>query len=103
MPLSHSLTRNGNVLTVKLSGDFSFSENMAFRSVVDAVVSSGASAVEVDLTGIVNLDSAALSMLILLRERLAKTGGTLTLVKPPPHVDRILEVVDFGKLFTIIR
>ncbi|KIL98566.1 hypothetical protein CCC_02016 [Paramagnetospirillum magnetotacticum MS-1] len=103
MPLNHTLSRNGNVLTIKLSGDFSFSENMAFRTVVDAVVSSGASSVEVDLTGIGSLDSAALSMLILLRERLAKAGGTLTLVKPPPQVDRILEVVDFGKLFTIVR
>lgn len=102
MSLSHVLQPDGDVLTVGLSGSFTFSENAAFRRIVEQVQATRAKTVVVDLSGLRTVDSAGLSMLVLLRERVAKVGGTVTLRRPPKEVARILEVVDFSKLFTIL-
>jgi anti-anti-sigma factor len=102
MALTHTTHRDGHALRIELSGDFTFSQNAAFRRIVEEVAASGATAVSVGLSALRTVDSAGLSMLVLLRERLVKVGGTVTLCRPPTQVARILEVVDFGKLFQII-
>jgi anti-anti-sigma factor len=101
MPLTHSLSRNGDTVVLKLTGDFTFGENTAFRAAVDDVCAAAAKVVDVDMSGLGTVDSAALSMLMLLRERVAKTGGSVSLSRPSAQVARILEVVNFGRLFTI--
>jgi anti-anti-sigma factor len=102
MTLNHSLSQVGDSLTVKLSGDFTFSENVEFRTIVEAVAVARPKEVLVDLSGLGAVDSAALSMLMVLRDRVGKTGGTVILRQPSAQVARIFEVVDFGKLFTIV-
>lgn len=103
MPLKHTIRNDGRSITVSLAGDFTFSENGAFRQVVAEVTAAEPRDVTVDLSGLGTVDSAGLSMLVLLRDRLSKGGATITLRHPPAQVSRILDVVDFGKLFTIIR
>jgi anti-anti-sigma factor len=101
MSLSHSLSRTAGACTIQLSGQFTFSENGTFRTLLDEVLRDQPRKVVVDLSGLTTMDSAALSMLVLLRDRISKIGGTVTLSRPPTQIARILEVVDFGKLFTI--
>ncbi len=102
MSLTHSLHNDARGLTVTLTGDFTFAENSVFRRVVDEVTAAKPHAVFVDLSGLRLLDSAGLSMLVLLRDRLVKTGAHITLCRPPAQIERILDVVDFKKLFTIL-
>lgn len=102
MALSHTLTNEARGLTVALTGDFTFAENSSFRRVVEEVTAAKPSAVFVDLSGLRLLDSAGLSMLVLLRDRLIKSGTHITLCRPPHQIERILDVVDFKKLFTIL-
>lgn len=102
MALTHTLSKDARGLTVALTGDFTFAENSSFRRVVEDVMTAKPSAVFVDLSGLRLLDSAGLSMLVLLRDRIVKSGAHITLCRPPSQIERILEVVDFKKLFTIL-
>jgi anti-anti-sigma factor len=54
----------------------------------------------IDLSGVTNLDSSALGMLLLLRER-AGEHCEILLVHPTPDVLRTLQVAQFHRLFTI--
>lgn len=103
MSLTYSIERSGQSLTASLTGDFTFAENANFRRLVEEVVAATPAAVTVDLSGVRLLDSAGLSMLVLLRDRLSDRRTPVTLSRPPAQVDRILSVVDFNKLFTIVR
>jgi anti-sigma B factor antagonist len=103
MTLTYTMTRAASRLEVFLNGDFTFTENMTFRSLVEEVVETGATSVTVDLSKLRTVDSAGLSMLILLRNRLASRQGSVALLNPPPQVERILEVVEFDRLFEIRR
>lgn len=103
MALQHTLSRSAGAVTLGLQGNFTFAENAAFRGIVEQVTSGSPTSVTVDLSGLRTVDSAGLSMLVLLRERLGRVGATVSLRSPPEQIDRILEVVDFGSLFTIQR
>jgi anti-anti-sigma factor len=103
MTLTYTLTRSSSCVDVYLNGDLTFAENTTFRALVEEVVATGTASVAIDLSKLRAVDSAGLSMLVLLRNRLAPTKGRVTLVKPPPQVERVLEVVDFDSLFEIRR
>ncbi|MDR3516918.1 MAG: STAS domain-containing protein [Azospirillaceae bacterium] len=103
MPCTHTLRRHDRSLIVALAGDFTFAENVTFLQIVDEVVNSGLEAITIDMSALATIDSAGLSMLVLLRDRLAKIGGVVTLLHPSPPIARILEVVSFEQIFTIVR
>jgi anti-anti-sigma factor len=55
------------------------------------------------MEGIEYLDSSALGMMMLLRERSQAVGKTVVLSKPSSTVAQILDIANFSKLFTIIK
>jgi HptB-dependent secretion and biofilm anti anti-sigma factor len=59
------------------------------------------SALEVNFAGVDYLDSSALGMLLMLRERIEAVGKSLKLCKPSNSVAQILEIANFTRLFTI--
>lgn len=103
MALEHTIAQSGSVINVALFGDFTFTENAAFRRIIDEVAALSPSSVAVDLSNLRTVDSAGLSMLVLLREKLKRFNAPLSLLRPPPDIERILDVVDFGSIFTIMR
>ena len=103
MTLTYTLTCQASHADVSLSGDFTFTENISFRSLVDEVILAGVTSVAVDLSNLRAVDSAGLSMLVLLRNRIAEKNGRVALLNPPPQVERVLEVVQFDSLFDIRR
>jgi len=48
------------------------------------------------------LDSSALGMLLLVRERAEAVGKPVVLSHPNPTVAQILDIANFRKLFTIL-
>lgn len=57
--------------------------------------------IEIGMQHLVALDSAALGMLILLRERAAAVNKSVALVNPTGYVSKLLEVANFDKLFQL--
>jgi len=99
--LTYKIAKQGADATLSLAGRLSLNDNEAFRAAVDEVAEGGSRSVQVDLGGLTDLDSAGLSMLVVLRNRMARTGARVSIRRPPDHIRKLLEVVEFDKLFDI--
>jgi len=88
--------------TITLSGRFDFNAHRDFRDGYEAVLNaSGVQSLDIDLSGVDYLDSSALGMLLLLKERVSARNIKLVLTGCKGTVKQILEIANFNKLFTI--
>ncbi len=87
---------------IALSGRFDFNSHREFRNGYDALLRDGAlKELELDLANVDYLDSSALGMLLLLRERATAANKSIALANCRGIVAQVLEVANFNKLFTI--
>ena len=92
----------GNIATIHMTGRFDFNVQREFKEAYDPQLNNTViAALEVNLAEVDYLDSSALGMLLMLRERATTSGKPLKLCKPNPSVAQILEIANFAKLFTI--
>lgn len=97
-----SVTKNFGCAEVKLSGRFDFNAHRDFRAgyeplFADAEVKS----VNIDLGSVEYLDSSALGMLLMLRDKASAANKALALTNVHGPVQQVLEIANFGKLFRI--
>ncbi len=95
-----NITTTDGMATLYLGGRFDFNTQKEFRTaynplLVDATVR----AIRIDFSKVDYLDSSALGMLMLMRERAQEAGKTVELCKPNETVRKILVIANFGKLF----
>jgi anti-anti-sigma factor len=95
------LNESGKVV-IKLSGRFDFNTHREFRAayepfIADTVVRS----VAVDFSGVDYLDSSALGMLLMLRDKVGGAGKDVALTGVRGNVKQVLDIANFGKLFQI--
>jgi anti-anti-sigma factor len=92
----------GNVGRVILSGQFDFSAHREFRQVCETLIANPEiKEVLVDFQNVNYLDSSALGMLLLLKEKISAANKNLALVNCRDTVKQVLEIACFGKIFTI--
>lgn len=95
-------TKEGGKSRVALTGRFDFNSHREFRSAYEpALTDSAIREVEIDLGAVDYLDSSALGMLLLLREKTAEAQKSLALANCRGVVKQVLDVANFSKLFTI--
>ncbi|MFA6061836.1 MAG: STAS domain-containing protein [Gallionella sp.] len=93
----------GDKVTIKLAGRFDFNDHRSIKSAYEpALQQAEVKRLEIDLADIEYLDSSALGMLMLMRERVLAAGKTVVLSKPSKTVAQILDIANFSKLFTIL-
>ena len=101
--MNFSAHTNSNSGQVMLVGRLTFECHQAFRDATEPLLNAvGQSRLQLDLSGVTYMDSSALGMLLVLREKAETRNMTIALVKPSPCVIAILKVVQFGKLFQIL-
>lgn len=101
--MSINTSVSGNTLTINMTGRFDFHVQRDFKEAYDPqLANTTVSAIEVNLAGVDYLDSSALGMLLMLRERATAAGKSLKLCRPGTSVAQILEIANFSKLFTIV-
>lgn len=88
----------GTVL--KLGGRFDFNAHREFRDAVDRVLEANGD-VRVDLGEVVYLDSSALGMLLMLRDKTKNANREVQLTNTRGSVRQVLDIANFGKLFAI--
>ena len=92
-----------NVAVVRLRGRFEFANHREFSEAVKlSLANSTAKEIKIDSSGVDYMDSAALGMLLLARERAQAIGKTVTLANAKGAVKQILGVANFEKLFTFV-
>ena len=100
--MSIDTTVAGNTGTLNMSGRFDFNVQRDFKEAYDPLLKNSAVGnIDINLSAVTYLDSSALGMLLMLRERATAAGKTLKLSRPNASVSQILEIANFSKLFTI--
>ncbi|GAB3259804.1 STAS domain-containing protein [Chitinimonas naiadis] len=91
---------NGSHALIGLSGDFTFEAHRAFKEATQQILGrADITTVEIDFANVDYMDSAALGMLLLLRERL--TQRPIALSNTRGTVRAVLDVANFGRLFEL--
>ena len=96
------VTANGRAV-LRLRGRFDFNSHREFREAIDkAIGQADAKDVQVDLDGVEYLDSSALGMLLMLRDRCKGANKTVSLTNCRGAVKQVLDIANFSRLFQIV-
>lgn len=97
------VTIAGTVAKLHMKGRFDFNVHRFFKEAYDPLLrQNGVESLEIDMGEVEYLDSSALGMLLLVRERAEAEGKSVTLSHPNSTVVQILDIANFRKLFTIV-
>ena len=88
---------------IAINGRFDFSVHAEFRSAYEQLLKDGASpSITIDLAGAGYVDSSALGMLLILRDRLGCDRARQQIINCPDSVMDIFRVANFDQLFDIV-
>jgi HptB-dependent secretion and biofilm anti anti-sigma factor len=97
-----SVTKDAGCAVIKLTGRFDFNAHREFRSAYEPLVGDAAvKSVSVDFAAVDYLDSSALGMLLMVRDKLGGAGKEVALTGVRGSVKQVLDIANFGKLFKI--
>jgi anti-anti-sigma factor len=89
-------------VVLRLGGRFDFNAHREFREAIDtALAANGVQRIDVDLGEVSYLDSSALGMLLMVRDRARGAGKSVSLTNTRGSVRQVLDIANFGKLFSI--
>ena len=100
MAITSTVSDDGLQVAIKVNGRFDFTAHHSFREAYSAVNAEQASYF-IDMSETEYIDSAALGMLLLLREQAGGDNARIRISGCTPDVERILEVSRFHQLFEI--
>lgn len=93
---------NESLATLRLAGRFDFKAHREFREAVEQLlVQAPGNSVNVDLSEVSYLDSSALGMLLMLRDKAKAASRDVQLTGVKGNVRQVLDIANFSKLFTI--
>lgn len=96
-----NVTNRDGSTAIVLQGRFDFNAHREFRDATDLALKETAPDIKVDLAGVDYLDSSALGMLLMLRDKARGVGKSVTLVNASGPVKQVIEIANFGKLFVL--
>jgi len=100
MPLTIQRSDDGRVVTITISGRFDFDLHQEFRQAFEHAEEEDARYV-IDLAQAEYMDSSAIGMLLLLRERAGGDRADIAIVNCSPAINKILTISNFHKLFKV--
>jgi anti-anti-sigma factor len=93
---------DGGKAVLKLNGRFDFHSHRDFRTAYEtALEETAVRTIVINFQDVDYLDSSALGMLLLLREKAETAGKSVALVGLQGMVKQVLEIANFGKLFAV--
>jgi anti-anti-sigma factor len=97
-----TVEKQGETARLALNGRFDFSSHREFRNACDdALQTPDVKEIEADFSRVEYLDSSALGMLLLLREKAHSANLKVSLTNCTGLVQQVLDVANFQRLFTI--
>ena len=98
--MSVDFKEQSGVLYIKINGRFDFGVHNEFREATK-IAGNGIAKIEVDLANTDYLDSSALGMLLLLRDKVIDRRDSVHICNAKADVRKILEIANFDKLFVL--
>jgi anti-anti-sigma factor len=102
---SISVARTNHSLTISVKGKFNFEVHQQFRKAYhneDEKPQNRVTHYKINLSDTDYFDSAALGMLLLLREEALANDATIEISNPRPEILNILKTANFHKIFEIV-
>jgi anti-anti-sigma factor len=98
--VSQFVSKDGKQVKISINGKFDFTLHEDFRSAYRSYSKPGVE-FRVNLANTEYMDSSALGMLLLLREHAGNCKARVVLEAPSESVRKLLEIVNFQKLFVV--
>jgi anti-anti-sigma factor len=91
------------ISVIYLSGRFVFDSNREFREVTQqALLRTDTRILQLDMDKVEYLDSSALGMLLMLKEKVETSGKSIQIKNLKGMARQVLEIANFHKVFTIL-
>ncbi len=88
---------------IKLVGRFDFNSHREFRAAYEPLMDNAeVRTLVVDLTGVDYLDSSALGMLLMVRDKAGSANKAILLANAQSGVKQVLDIANFSKLFKMV-
>jgi anti-anti-sigma factor len=100
MAVETQTNEDGKILTISINGRFDITAYKEFGEAYKGKLDSVSKCV-IDMTEVEYLDSSALGMLLMLRERSGGDNAAIDIVNCSPGVKKIFQTANFDKLFRI--
>lgn len=97
--MQYTAQHTGSQCHITLSGRFTFSDSAAFRPVLDLLTTPALSEIILDFSQTEFIDSAALGMLLLLREEARQRNIDVRLINAYGQIKKMFELVQFHTIF----
>jgi len=101
MTLTTQISNDGNTFTISINGRFDFNLYKDFRDSYEASLNKGNIKFIIDLSQTEYMDSSALGMLLVLKERTGGDNSSIALKNCNKEIKNILSISNFDKLFSI--
>jgi anti-anti-sigma factor len=101
MPVLSSMSDDGRRVNIHITGQFNFSIYKEFREAGQQAPHPADASYVIDLAGTDYLDSSALGMLLLLRERAGGDRADIRITHCNPEIRKIFGISNFDRLFRI--
>ncbi len=88
---------------IKLVGRFDFNSHREFRAAYESLMDNAeVRTLVVDLSGVDYLDSSALGMLLMVRDKASSANKAILLANAQSGVKQVLDIANFSKLFKMV-
>ncbi len=101
MALTTQLSSDGSSLTISINGRFDFNLYKDFRDAYENALTKGNVKFTINLSQTEYMDSSALGMLLVLKERTGGGNSSVVLKNCNKEIKNILSISNFDKIFTI--
>jgi len=100
--MQHTIEYHQGVFTATMNGSFTFTDNQMFRQILQEIDKHPVTEIIFDLSDVDFVDSAALGMLLLLRDISQKKRAAVILKGASGQVRKMFDVSKFGQLFKVV-
>jgi len=100
MPIIKTISQDGKLITIKITGFFNIGLYQDFSSAYKDTLTVGTKYL-IDMSETEGIDSSALGMLLLLRERAGGDNSDVTIINVNQSLAKIFKVSNFNRLFNI--
>ena len=101
MAIQTEISSDGSEMIMHISGRFDFSQHQEFRDACKKIAPS-VSRVSLNLAQTDYVDSSALGMMLLLRDKFEGQKEKVRILNVKPDVRKILEIANFTQLFALV-
>jgi len=101
MALTTQLSHDSSSLTISINGRFDFNLYKDFRDAYESCLNIGSIKFIINLSQTEYMDSSALGMLLVLKERTGSADSAVVLKHCNKEIKNILSISNFDKIFTV--